>query len=780
MKRSLYYLLFLSLIITCLVFTGCHKAAKQGNDTDQKNNTKNSNSAVIKETPVPTKAPTPTKAPDEEQMTDKLLKLNTEWSLAQTLSTLETDYNEPSYDAKVPSYTVAKDLSNVENIDQFSGFTKAQIKSLAENGFVVVPSINTRIYYSYDGNEYSGIPNFVTADSALHLYHQFYDKSLMSIEMKDLYQDLDQMTKQMLDKSLLLLQELKDEELITLQKQNVIYFLVARMLFTETEDITTAVEPQILDIAKQEYELCQAAQGYTKSPLFEKDYDYSNFIVRGHYTRSEELSRYFKTMMWFGTAPYALEDKDKQPLMDNVYRSLLISYTTFSESDSNCDAKLWSDIYQPTKQYVGDSDDINVFDMNGLRQSVYGNSDDPDIFNDDSYQNKLIEAVKALPEPKIKATLVTLSTPTGKQFRFMGQRYVLDSEILQELIDSVKRPIPSALDVMGTMGSNTAENLLFQVYKPQDTWTGYTDKYNQMKDKVSALPSDYWRTNLYTGWLWAIKEELIEYDTASGMPFFMTTKAWKYKSLNTALGSYTELKHDSVLYTKQAVAEGGGPEATADQHYVEPNVGLYNKLLYLTEQTITLLQNEGMLNDNISEAADSYKELLKLLADCSVKELRNEALNKEEKKQLLWIGGTMESILLKLQFGVSEDSSYISGDVSDMLVTDITTKQHSYLTLGTGYFDDIYVVVPVDGKLYLTRGSVYSSYEFVSNKRLADEDWWALNGIKTTHSEYGDYIDIGEPSDSLPKQPDWIKYFKIGTNHVKIEPLEVDWDNLTE
>lgn len=778
MKRSKNYLLFLVLTIICLMAAGCHKAAKQTNDTDQNQNVNNSSNAVTV-TPTPIKDIVPTKIPGEDQMTNRLLRLNSEWSLVQTLSTLETEYNEPVFQARVPAYTVAKDLSNVENIERFSGFTKDQIKSLSENGFVVLPSFNTRIYYAYDGNEYSAVPNFVTADAALHLYHQFYDKSLMSIEMNDLYKDLEQMTKQMLDKSILLLKELKDEELITLQKQNVIYFLVARMLLTQTEDITAAVDAQVLNTAKQEYELCQEAKGYSQSPLFGKDFDYSQFIVRGHYTRSEELGRYFKTMMWFGTAPYAMEE-DGKLLMDNIYRALLISYTTFSESNSDCDAKLWSDIYQPTTRYVGASDDLNVFDINGLRMSVYGSSDDPNMFNDDSYQNKLKDAVNALPEPKITTTLETLSTPTGKQFRYMGQRYVLDSEILQKLIDNRRRPIPSALDVCGVLGSNTAQNLLFQVYKPQDTWPDYTDKYNKMKDKVSALQADYWKTNLYTGWLWAIKEELTEFGPDSGMPFFMTTKAWKYKSLNTALGSYTELKHDTVLYAKQAVAEGGGPEATADQHYVEPNVLLYSKLLYLTEQTTALLQKEGMLNDNISQGAESYKELLKLLTDCSIKELNNEALNDEEKKQLLWIGGTMESILLKFQFGLTEDMSAVPSDLSDMLVTDISTNLHSYLTLGTGYFDDIYVVVPVDGKFYLTRGSVYSSYEFVSDKRLTDEDWWALNGIKTTHSEYGDYVELGEPSDSLPIQPDWIKYFKSGSNHVKIEPLEVDFDNLTE
>jgi hypothetical protein len=46
---------------------------------------------------------------------------------------------------------------------------------------------------------------------------------------------------------------------------------------------------------------------------------------------------------------------------------------------------------------------------------------------------------------------------------------------------------------------------------------------------------------------------------------------------------------------------------------------------------------------------------------------------------------------------------------------------------GTGRIMEIYVVVPIDGKLVLTRGGIYSQYEFVqpSSNRLTDEQWQA-------------------------------------------------------
>jgi hypothetical protein len=237
------------------------------------------------------------------------------------------------------------------------------------------------------------------------------------------------------------------------------------------------------------------------------------------------------------------------------------------------------------------------------------------------------------------------------------------------------------------------------------------------------------------------------------------------------------LAQKQVLYAKQPVAECGGPDEFADQHYVEPNIRLYSKLLYLTDVTASILDKKGMLNERLSGGVESYMKFLNLLISCSKKELKNEPLSEEEKKQLLWCGGTIEDIILSFTYASPDGSE---NEVTDMLATDIATCLGTYLTLGTGYFDEIYVVVPVEGKLYLSRGAVYSFYEFTGNTRLTDEEWWSLQGIHKVQADFGEYMEQGEPSKSLPKQPDWTKYFKSGSNHVKIEALDTDWDTLSE
>ncbi|WP_134684911.1 DUF3160 domain-containing protein [Brevibacillus migulae] len=713
-----------------------------------------------------------------------LMKLNEKWSTLEVISSSKPPFTIPAYEAKVKPYTIAPDFSNIENIHQFSGFTDQQQEMLRKNGFVVLPSRDTKMFYVYDANEYGGIPNFITADSVLHTYHQFYDKSLMSVESGYLSKDLDRLTERMLDSSVAMLQALKEDELIKLQKKNIAYFLVARMLMNPSAPIPDGIDKEIAELAGKEITLIQKAESFSPSPLFQTDLDYSQFTVRGHYTKSEELGRFFKTMMWLGTAPLPFFTDSGEFLYDNTLQALLMSMTTFLESEEPGSAELWSNLYVPTSQYVGVSDDIHVFTMNGLRVSVFGKDTNPNAFNDKAYVEKLREAVKALPEPKIQGKLTTVTTPVGKQFRYMGQRYVMDSFIMQSLMEPILRPVPSGLDVMGVLGSKTAEDLLLHTYKPQERWPDYEKNFRLLKDKVSGYPEDIWGNNLYNGWLWSIQDTLTEYDAKSGMPFFMTTEAWKRKSLNTGLGSYTELKHDTVLYGKQPVAEMGGPMEVAKQHYVEPNIPLYSKLLYLTDYTISVLKERGMASEALLTGADEYRDLLELLITCSIKELRNESLTAEENERLLWYGGTLEHISNSYLTGMAQDESAL--ELSDMLVSDVATiapnqaSPGGNLSLGTGYFDHIYVVVPFNGKLSLARGSVYSYYEFVSDKRLTDEEWWELNGLQKVQQEYGTFLESTAPSKALPKQPSWVETFKSNINKVETKPLEVDWDQLNE
>ena len=78
-----------------------------------------------------------------------------------------------------------------------------------------------------------------------------------------------------------------------------------------------------------------------------------------------------------------------------------------------------------------------------------------------------------------------------------------------------------------------------------------------------------------------------------------------------------------------------------------------------------------------------------------------------------------------------------------------------YLEVGVGNADEIYAVVPIGGKLYLTRGAVFSYYEFQNKKRLTDEEW--QKSIK---------------QDKQPKRPVWTDSFIRQTQKTIPVPAE--------
>jgi hypothetical protein len=70
-------------------------------------------------------------------------------------------------------------------------------------------------------------------------------------------------------------------------------------------------------------------------------------------------------------------------------------------------------------------------------------------------------------------------------------------------------------------------------------------------------------------------------------------------------------------------------------------------------------------------------------------------------------------------------------DKSIAVVADIYTRnirecsKNGILHVATGKANNIYVVVEMEGYLYLTRGATFSYYEFIQplNARLTDEEW---------------------------------------------------------
>lgn len=664
---------------------------------------------------------------------------------------VEVPYVPVKFTAQVKPYQVKEDLSNIINLQQFGEFTLEQRKLIAKNGFVVIPTKEEQLFYIYENNEYKKLPSFITTDSVLQVYHIFFDYSLRTLESEKLLGILEELTESMYRKSLILYNGVREQELKEALIKNMAFFAVG--LQTLEKPLPGDLPEEAKSLALKEYELIQGEQGYGKSAIFPYELDYSQYKPRGHYTRSEELERFFRTMMWYGQAPFPLY-KDIEETVENVeqtLQALLMTYSLFMENEGTPDIMRWENIYDPTVFYVGNTDDLNIYHYKDLIMKVYGEEFDLNEFNRPEKLGEVYKEAKKLPEPKIKAKYTSLSTPVGKQFRLMGQRYIPDSEALQELTEPIERPIPSGLDVMGVLGSQRAYDLAVSELKAIEKWPGYEKAYKKYKEEFSRLSEETWRSNMYYGWLWVLRSLLEPFE--KGYPSFMTNEAWADKSLSTALGSWAELRHDTILYGKQSGAEcGGGEEPPQVRGYVEPNIGVYERLLWLTKYSRTNLQERDILTGSLESKMERFEDLLQFLINCSIKQLNNEELTQDEYYQLLTYGGMLEYLTSSFAgdgmrwFEITSDTDKNMAVIADIhTIAPNELSSGGYFHVGVGPAYEIYVVVPIGEELQLTRGAVFSYYEFDATERLKDEQWQEM--LKENNA---------------PLQPDWMKSFING------------------
>ncbi|MBK6426510.1 MAG: DUF3160 domain-containing protein [Blastocatellia bacterium] len=446
--------------------------------------------------------------------------------------------------------------------------TTEQRQLLAKNGFVVTPGAEEQLFYVYENNDYLVIPSFVSTDTVLQVYHVFYDFTLRKVEQTKLVPELTAMARGLVELSERDHREAASPFVREAAKRNLAFATVTHRLM----DPAAPIPSEVADLVGAELKLIEAHAGRSESPVFAGsgiNVDYSQFVPRGHYTRTEELKRFFGAMMWLGLMPFPLENaatKDADRM--STAQALLLTAALFEKrADTTPLITAWDRIYAPTAFYVGTADDLTPVEYQELASRVLGSSGvSARSLTEDAVDRFTAEARKSFRGPGIAASIgdVLGGAVQERQFRLMGQRFIIDSRVMQELTypkvggDDNRRLMASGLDVMAAFGSKRATAL--QLSNPaMSGYPRYESQLAKMTAEIAAVEQETWTSNLYWSWLWTLRS-LLE-PAGEGYPSFMRTQAWTDKSLSTALGSWAELKHDTVLYGKQSGAEcGGGDE----------------------------------------------------------------------------------------------------------------------------------------------------------------------------------------------------------------------------
>jgi len=662
----------------------------------------------------------------------------------------ENVFLEPS----VPPYTLPLDMATVVNFSMINskfGLTEHQIEVLKGNGFVVVP------WRSYDDMvevykdlKIENVPVFVTSDTLLHLYHIQFNEILKDIENEKFFDKIKALSEGMLEESLNQYDSL-DGDLKEAAKRNVAYFAVGLKLLDPDALVPDVVEDEV----NPELQLIEQHSGFVPSPIFRYNEDYSQYVPRGHYTQDERLKRYFKAMMWYGRIAFLLRGdpdtiSEEDAKIQTMGASLIASSMDRVKADNASVGAFWNRIYTVTAFFVGLADDLTPYEYKEAISEVFGeNFEAIDLENNDQLLN-LKAVLASMRSPEIyggtgNVGVVPPFTPEklkevldkSKGMRLMGQRYVPDSYMFQNLVEpavgwftgsgtpftmvmSILGPIrgfPRGLDVMAVLGSDRA----FEILEAEgDTaYENYWEQLSKLRGEFAAFDENNWNRNLYWSWLYALKTLVAEY--GEGYPTFMQTKAWQDKELNTALASWTELRHDTILYAKQSytpMVTSLPPQPKPVVGYVEPVPEFYARVLALTKMTNKGLTAMNVLDQTSKMRLQHLENILSRLLLITEKELKNEELTEQDYEFIRNFG---EELAPTVE-GVESEGKETT------IIADVHTDANSGMVLeeGVGYVNLGLVAYKIpDGRIIIGAGPVLSHYEFKwpMQDRLTNEKW---------------------------------------------------------
>ncbi|MDO4536868.1 MAG: DUF3160 domain-containing protein [Coriobacteriales bacterium] len=631
--------------------------------------------------------------------------------------------------AQFANLAIEPGLANVSHDNCY--LTDEAKARLEKYGFTAREGGYKEFFECYEMNRYAYVPNFVTVDSLMHTYHLYYQYLQKNLERDYLAPTLAGMSKQLLEASEAQYQALKGTEWENAAQRNVAFFAVGALL----QDSSVSIPSHAQDVVSSELSKIQSATSMEQSAVTGEQEDYTQYKPRGYYEGNEVLEQYFRTMIWYGRINFTQKNED----LDRS--ALLMTMALQGEAQQR-----WEAIYTVTSFFAGASDDCGYYEYKPLLDAAYGADVTASTLagNTDAWTH-YHELTAMMPAPMINS-IPSGSNDSGsntpsdvKGWRLMGQRFSLDAMVFQNLIsDSVgpnasndKRTLPDALDVPAAMGSDEALSILES--RGATGYAGYTDNMSTLRTILSDEENVIWNASLYSQWLYTLKPLLSQKD--ENYPSFMQSSQWTRKSLQSYLGSYTELKHDTVLYAKQVMSEGGGGGRTADDRgYVEPEPVVFSRLANLTNATMEGLANYNLISDADRTNLDLLRQLAEKLSVIAGKELRNELPTEEEFELIRSYGEQIEHFWQEVYKGESQSKYLSTNEFPSAVIADIATDgvKNTVLEVGTGAVGAIYVVVPVDGSLRVACGSIYTFYQFEqpASQRLTDTEWRRMMGIE--------------------------------------------------
>jgi Protein of unknown function (DUF3160) len=264
-------------------------------------------------------------------------------------------------------------------------------------------------------------------------------------------------------------------------------------------------------------------------------------------------------------------------------------------------------------------------------------------------------------------------------FRLLSQRFALDAFALGKLVypnigpgtnakaftaivrsdGSIIRGVPRGLDLMALLPfAGLPYKLLYDggdtAYVGNSAALSYYAAHDDLQVHFQPTRGPVeWNRDQHMAWLYVLSplvQSPLMRPSLAGLPTFMKSPTYQVTKLNTALASWTQLRSDTVLYTRKA--DSGAETArlfkfkdnmalvpAPKRHsepltYLEPLPGVYEALQGLTRMVSKELTALDALTPDWRQRLDELDQHLTTAGKLAWKEINNDPLSAEEQDAL--------------------------------------------------------------------------------------------------------------------------------------------------
>lgn len=494
---------------------------------------------------------------------------------------------------------------------------EAELSKYQQNGFVVSPRVKVYnieflnsedqiaptpvdLYYAIWTDD---LPVFITADSVLDAWHQSFSSILEELDEIAVYPSIKQLIKHDWNPAFQTTTSAWDtstanaEENARVQDATdlvTFYIDVAKgLLDTQAPTSSPGAIEWYNALANPDPAITTKIGPYGDIDRLSRPNLYK---PRGRYTRSGVLSAHFRALVWLSRAQFHIAHSETITLAqrNRELRAAVLLALTIRDGGLMDD---WKKIETMLQGIAGQSDAMTIPEMIALLEA--NSLDNLTTISSESslatLRTVLLSSTYGIQEVNGGYYAVPFdencNTPEIEQARALslfGQRWTPDAWTFQKVIYpevrdnglASARRLPSGIDIAyATFGNDTAAPILLDRMQDQEG-VPFRDGY-PFHENLAAVRSvfdsqeeAFWTEHLYGRWLFGLRA-LSEPLSPTAPDTFRTT-AWKRRMLNSQLASWTQLRHDTLLYAKQSFT----PPLVCEfpDGYVDPYPELWQRL----------------------------------------------------------------------------------------------------------------------------------------------------------------------------------------------------------